>query len=157
MGASIEVLDERVQAGETRGDLLIKPAPLRGGLISKGHVPQLIDEIPILAVMATQTEEGLEIRDAGELRVKESDRISSIARNLRALGAEVEEFPDGMFVPGRQSLRGSLVDSFGDHRIAMAFAIAGILARGETCIEGSECVSVSYPNFFEVLDSMTVR
>jgi 3-phosphoshikimate 1-carboxyvinyltransferase len=157
MGACIEVLDERVQSGETRGDLLVKPAPLKGGLISKRQVPQLIDEIPILAVMATQTQEGLEIRDAGELRVKESDRISSIARNLRALGADVEEFADGMFVPGRQSLRGSLIHTFGDHRIAMAFAIAGFLARGETCIEGSECVSVSFPNFFEMLDSVTIR
>jgi 3-phosphoshikimate 1-carboxyvinyltransferase len=157
MGASIEIVDQRVQSGETKGDLLVKTAPLKGGLISKEQVPQLIDEIPILAVMATRTQEGLEIRDAGELRVKESDRISSIARNLRAFGAHVEEFADGMFVPGRQSLRGSLVDAFGDHRIAMAFAIAGLLASGETCIEGSECVSVSFPNFFEILDSLTVR
>jgi 3-phosphoshikimate 1-carboxyvinyltransferase len=157
MGASIEILDERVQSGEPVGDLLVKPAPLKGGIISKGQVPQVIDEVPILAVMATQTQEGLEIRDASELRVKESDRITSIASNLRALGAAVEEFGDGMFVPGRQSLRGSLVDTFGDHRIAMAFAIAGLVARGETCIEGSECVAVSFPNFFEILDSLTVR
>lgn len=157
MGAFIEVLGQADRSGELAGDLRIRSADLKGGRISGEQIPQVIDEIPILAVLATQTHEGLEIRDAEELRVKESDRIKSIVENLRAMGATVEEFKDGMFVGGRQSLRGSLINSYGDHRIAMAFAIAGLLAHGETVIEGSECVVVSFPNFFKTLTRLTVR
>ena len=156
MGASIETLEQWHRAGEPVGDLRIRSAALKGGKISGEQIPQVIDEIPILAVLATQTHEGLEIRDAEELRIKESDRIKSLVENLRALGATVEEFKDGMFVAGRQSLQGSLINSYGDHRIAMAFAIAGLLAQGETVIEGSECAAVSFPNFFEMLSQLTV-
>ena len=157
MGASIETLDQLQRGGEPAGDLRIRSATLKGGKISGEQIPQVIDEIPILAVLATQTHEGLEIRDAEELRVKESDRIKSLVENLRAMGATVEEFEDGMFVAGRQSLRGSLINSYGDHRIAMAFAIAGLLAQGETVIEGGECAAVSFPEFFETLSRLTVR
>ena len=116
-------------------------------------VANLIDEVPILAVFGTQVEGGIEIRDAGELRVKESDRIASVVENLRRMGADVEEFEDGLKV-GKSDLAGATIDSFGDHRIAMAFAIAGLFAKGETVIGGAECAAVSFPGFFEVLDSV---
>jgi len=158
MGASIEIIRYRTEAGEPVADLRVKSASLRGGgLISGDRIPQLIDEIPILAVLATQTEEGLEIRDAAELRVKESDRIQSIVENLRSMGATVEELQDGMVVTGRQALRGSRIRPHGDHRIAMAFAIAALFAKGETLIEDSECAAVSFPGFFQSLDRVTIR
>src|SRR5205085_10064471 len=121
-------------------------------------VPALIDELPLLAVVGSQVEGGLEIRDARELRVKESDRISAVVENLRAMGAEVEEYEDGLRVGGPTPLRGARVRSFGDHRIAMAFAVAALKADGETYIEGAEeCVAVSFPEFFALLESVTER
>lgn len=119
-------------------------------LVNGGTVANLIDEIPIFAVFGTQIDGGMEIRDAAELRVKESDRISAIVENLRRMGAAVEEFPDGLRVE-RSKLQGAVIDSFGDHRIAMAFAVAGLLARGETEILGAECADISFPGFFEKL------
>ncbi|MEO7539657.1 MAG: 3-phosphoshikimate 1-carboxyvinyltransferase [Pyrinomonadaceae bacterium] len=121
---------------------------LRGDVIAN-----LIDEIPILSVLGTQLEDGLEIRDAGELRVKESDRIESIVVNLRRMGANVTEFQDGFRVE-RCSLKGAKVDSFRDHRIAMAFAVAGLLAEGETEITGAEIADISFPGFFETLEGV---
>jgi 3-phosphoshikimate 1-carboxyvinyltransferase len=125
-------------------------------LIDGAIVANLIDEVPILAVLGTQIEGGLEIRGASELRVKESDRITSIVENLRRMGAPVVEFDDGFRV-GRTELLGAEIDSFGDHRIAMAFAIAGLFAKGETMINGAESAAVSFPRFFETLESVTVR
>jgi 3-phosphoshikimate 1-carboxyvinyltransferase len=154
MGASIEILDSRLQGGEPVADLRVRPAALRGGKIDGAQIPQLIDEVPVLSVLATQSDEGMEIRDAGELRVKESDRIRSIIENLRAMGAQVEEFEDGLAVPGRQRLRGAAIKTYGDHRIAMAFAVAGLVADGETVIEGAECAGVSFPEFFEILETL---
>ena len=154
MGASIEVLDSVLQGGEPVADLRVRPAPLRGGKIGGAQIPQLIDEVPVLSVLATQSEEGMEIRDAGELRVKESDRIRSIIENLRAMGAQVEEFEDGLAIPGRQGLRGAVIKTYGDHRIAMAFAVAGLIAKGETVIEGAECAGVSFPEFFQILETL---
>jgi 3-phosphoshikimate 1-carboxyvinyltransferase len=122
--------------------------------ISGSITAALIDEIPVLAVLGTQLEQGLEIRDAQELRIKESDRIKSVVQNLRTMGAVVEEFPDGLRVEKSQ-LKGAKIDSFGDHRIAMAFAVAGLLAEGETEITGSECVDISYPDFFEALADLS--
>jgi 3-phosphoshikimate 1-carboxyvinyltransferase len=119
-------------------------------------IPNLIDEVPILAILGTQHEKGIEIRDAKELRVKETDRIAAVVENLRRMDAEVEEFEDGFRVR-RSKLRGARVDSFGDHRIAMAFGIAGLLADGETEIDGAECAAVSFPGFFEVLESVVSR
>jgi 5-enolpyruvylshikimate-3-phosphate synthase len=114
----------------------------------------VIDELPVLAVLGTQLEHGLEVRDARELRVKESDRIASVVTNVRKMGADVEEFDDGFRV-ARSKLTGAEVESFGDHRIAMAFAVAGLLADGETTINGAECVDVSFPGFFDVLSEVT--
>jgi 3-phosphoshikimate 1-carboxyvinyltransferase len=154
MGASIEILDSRLQGGESVADLRVRPAALHGGRIGGAQIPQVIDEVPVLSVLATQSEEGMEIRDASELRVKESDRIRSIVENLRAMGAQVEEFEDGLVIPGRQRLQGGVIKTYGDHRIAMAFAVAGLVAEGETQIEGAECAGVSFPGFFETLEEM---
>jgi len=117
----------------------------------------LIDEIPVLAALAPYTSEGIEIRDARELRVKESDRIRTVATNLSRMGARVEEFEDGLRIPGGQKLRGASLDSFGDHRIAMAFAVAALGAEGETEITGAEAAMISYPDFFSVLESLLER
>jgi 3-phosphoshikimate 1-carboxyvinyltransferase len=117
----------------------------------------LIDELPVLAAIAPYTERGIEIKDARELRVKESDRIAVVAKNLRAMGAAVEEREDGLGIPGGQTLRGAKVDSHDDHRIAMAFAVAALRAEGETTILNSDAASVSYPAFFETLESIVVR
>ncbi len=132
------------------GGLDEQEAPL---VIEGPAVADLIDEIPILAVLGTQLANGLEVRDAGELRVKESDRIHSITENLRRMGADVTEFDDGFHVE-RSHLKGAVIDSFGDHRIGMAFAVAGLLAEGETEIIGAECADVSFPGFFETLASV---
>jgi 3-phosphoshikimate 1-carboxyvinyltransferase len=111
----------------------------------------------MLAVLGTRTQKGVRIRDAAELRAKESDRIHAVAVNLRTLGAEVEEYPDGLFVPGRQTLRGGEVDSFGDHRIAMAFAVAGLFAEAPVTIKDPACVAISFPGFFDLLEQVTPR
>ncbi len=117
-------------------------------------IPKLIDELPLLAVVGSQLPGGIEIRDAKELRVKESDRISATVENLRGMGADVEEFEDGLRVAGSMKLRGAKIDPRGDHRIAMAFTVAALLAEGETEIEDAECVAVSFPEFFELLESV---
>ena len=117
----------------------------------------LIDEIPVLAAIAPYTAGGIEIRDARELRVKESDRISAIAANLRALGAQVEEREDGLKIPGGQKLRGAEIDSYGDHRIAMAFAVAALRAEGETRIRQADAARISFPGFFEALEGLLQR
>jgi 3-phosphoshikimate 1-carboxyvinyltransferase len=114
----------------------------------------LIDELPLLAVVGSQLEDGIEIRDAAELRVKESDRITATVQNLRAMGADVEEFEDGLRVNGRTRLHGAEIDPGGDHRIAMAFSIAGLLAEGETEIMNAACVNISFPEFYALLGSV---
>jgi 3-phosphoshikimate 1-carboxyvinyltransferase len=119
-------------------------------------IPQLIDELPLLAIVGTQIG-GIEIRDASELRYKESDRINGIVTNLRAMGAEVQEFSDGLAVDGPQVLHGARLDSFGDHRIAMACSVAALLADGESELVGTESVAVSFPEFFEILETIVKR
>jgi 3-phosphoshikimate 1-carboxyvinyltransferase len=154
MGVDIEVSDQRDQSGEPVADLVVRgTSPLTGRSITKlsgGVIANLIDEIPILAVAGTRLEGGIEIRDAAELRIKESDRIAAVVENLRRMGGSVEEFQDGIRVE-RSNLRGAVVDSFGDHRIAMAFAVAGLFADGETDIVNAECAAVSFPAFFDEL------
>jgi len=151
MGARIrEVIDDFAH-GEPRGVVDIKGAPLRGVTIGGAQIANVIDEIPILAVAAALATGETIISDAQELRVKETDRISAICQNLRAMGAAVEERDDGMKIIGRGGLRGARLQSFGDHRIAMAFAVAGLFATGETIIEDTECVHTSYPGFEETL------
>lgn len=132
-------------------------ARLKGTTISGAEAVALIDEIPALSVLATATEGGIEFSDAAELRVKESDRIATVAANLRAMGAQCTEKPDGLIVPGDQKLHGAVLESFGDHRIAMAFSIAGLIAEGETTIREAECASISYPEFYATLDRIAER
>ena len=117
----------------------------------------MIDELPVLAALGPYTEQGIEIRDARELRVKESDRIAVLAENLRRMGARVEEFPDGLRVDGRTRLHGAELDPAGDHRMAMACAVAALGAEGESRLRDPGCVAVSFPNFFELLDQLTTR
>ena len=155
MGGRVTVVNLEMMNGELIGNLHVEAGGLRGGEIPESAVPGLIDELPVLAVLGTQTEQGLWFRGAGELRVKESDRLAAVAENLRRMGAEVEEFPDGLRVAGRQRLRGAEVDPRDDHRIAMAFAVAGLVAQGDTEIKNSRCVDISFPDFFDTLGRIT--
>jgi 3-phosphoshikimate 1-carboxyvinyltransferase len=157
-GAEIETSDIMESGGEPIGTVVVEGSSgLQSTAVTKkvfgDVIANLIDEIPILAVFGTQVDGGIEIRDAGELRIKESDRIAAVVENLRRMGAEVEEFDDGLRV-GRSNLKGAVINSFGDHRIAMAFAVAGLFAEGETEITGAECAAVSFPSFFERLSSV---
>jgi 3-phosphoshikimate 1-carboxyvinyltransferase len=155
MGGRVTVVNLEMTNGELIGDLHVESSPLRGGEIPESAVPGLIDELPVLAVLGTQTEQGLTFRGAAELRVKESDRLAAVAENLRRMGAEVEEFPDGLRVAGRQTLHGAEIDPHDDHRIAMAFAVAGLAAQGNTLIKRSGCVDISFPDFFATLAKAT--
>jgi 3-phosphoshikimate 1-carboxyvinyltransferase len=154
-GLNLDVDNETEIAGEPRGDLRVRYSPdllqrqlppIRGKLVAS-----LIDEIPVLAVLGSQTAGGLTISDANELRVKESDRISAIVTNLRAMGAEVEEKPDGLIIPRARQLKGADIATRNDHRIAMAFAVAALAARGKTRIHDAECADVSFPGFWDAL------
>jgi 3-phosphoshikimate 1-carboxyvinyltransferase len=151
MGGHIKVVNLEMLNGELLGDLHIESGPIAGGEIPNELVPGLIDELPVLSVLGTQTEQGLTFRGAAELRVKESDRLAAVAQNLRRMGAEAEEFPDGLRLPGRQKLRGAEIDPHADHRIAMAFAIAALVAEGTTVIQDCSCVDISFPGFFDTL------
>jgi 3-phosphoshikimate 1-carboxyvinyltransferase len=156
MGARVDRADETFYLEEPVADLRIRSGGLSGISIAPEDVPSMIDEIPLLAVAATQAEGDTVIRGARELRAKETDRIDAVAKNLSRMGARVETFDDGLVVRGPARLKGAAVDSFGDHRIAMAMAVAALFARGETAIKGSESVAVSYPGFFDDLRRLTV-
>jgi 3-phosphoshikimate 1-carboxyvinyltransferase len=151
LGLRTLMLDAEDRHGELTGTLRALGGKLRGTIIDGADTAALIDELPVLAAIGPYTEDGIEIRDARELRVKESDRIAAVASNLRAMGARVEEREDGLLVPGGQTLHGAEIESHGDHRIAMAFAIAALRAEGETLIHGAEAARISYPEFFTVL------
>jgi len=151
MGLKVAVAQLEEHHGELVGIVEARGATWKGGTIAGADSAALIDEIPVLAAVAPYTENGIEVRDAKELRVKESDRIAACAANLRKMGAQVEERPDGLRIPGGQRLHGAELESFGDHRIAMAFAVAALRAEGETKILGADAAGVSYPSFFEDL------
>jgi 3-phosphoshikimate 1-carboxyvinyltransferase len=151
MGAKIRIPQLESQNGELIGDIVVEYSELRGGTVSGAVTAALIDEIPVLAVLGAATRDGLTVKDASELRVKETDRIQTVVENLRRLGVEAEEFPDGLKVPGRQKFRAGEFDSFGDHRIAMAFAVAALRADGESTIRGADAASVSFPEFWDTL------
>src|SRR5262249_17350587 len=138
--------------GELVGEIEVEYSALAGGTIEGPLTAALIDEIPVLAGLGAASEKGLTVRGATELRIKETDRIRTAGENLRRLGVTAEELPDGMMVPGRQKFRAAQFDSFGDHRIAMAFAVAALAADGESVIEGAEAASVSFPEFWETLE-----
>ncbi|HET9321076.1 MAG TPA: 3-phosphoshikimate 1-carboxyvinyltransferase, partial [Bryobacteraceae bacterium] len=155
MGASVKILGVEEKNGELVGQISVKSSRLRGGVIEKETTAALIDEIPVLAVLGAASEEGLTVRDAAELRIKETDRIATIAENLRRMGIQPEETPDGIRIPGRQRFRAATLDSFGDHRIAMAFSIAALIADGPCTVRGAEAASVSFPEFFQILRQVT--
>lgn len=154
MGAHVREIIEQVEEGEQRGSVEIRGTRLKGTMIQGREIPNVIDEIPILAVAAALANGTTIISDAKELRVKETDRLAAIATNLRAMGAEVTENEDGLEIFGGAPLKGTKLQSFGDHRIAMAFAIAGMFAEGETTIEDVDCVATSYPGFDKTLEQM---
>ncbi|HUX47218.1 MAG TPA: 3-phosphoshikimate 1-carboxyvinyltransferase [Desulfosporosinus sp.] len=151
MGADIELIDVSEICGEPRATLCVRPTKLKGIEIGGDMIPRLIDEIPILAVAASLAEGETVIRDAAELRVKETDRIRTVAEGLNALGAKVEELPDGLRILGQPSLRGGQVSSLGDHRLAMAWAIAGMLSKEGVSVEDMAAADVSYPDFLTVI------
>jgi len=163
LGAEIESERIRDECNEVlgtirvRGGLDVQAAPSTEERISVrgAQIPALIDELPLLAVVGTQLKGGIEIRDAAELRVKETDRIAATVRNLRSMGAEVEEYPDGLTVNGPARLRGAIIEPDGDHRIAMAFTLAALIAEGDSEIVDSDCVNVSFPEFFVLLAGVT--
>jgi len=157
LGARINVINIEDHHGELVGAVKIEHGPLTGLNISGAHSAALIDEIPVLAAIAPFTRDGIEIHDARELRVKESDRIATVTRNLRAMGASVEEFEDGLFVPVGQELHAAEIDPAHDHRIAMAFAIAALRAEGDTLIRNAECAAISFPEFYDLLDKVAER
>jgi 3-phosphoshikimate 1-carboxyvinyltransferase len=162
-GIDVAVANEGESSGEPSGDLRVRgQQALKNGnattlTINGTIIPQLIDELPLLAVIGSQLPGGVEIRNARELRVKESDRIAATAAGLRAMACNVEEFDDGLRVGGPSKLRGAKIDSHGDHRIAMSFTVAGLIAEGDTEIVGADCVAVSFPEFFDLLESVTER
>jgi 3-phosphoshikimate 1-carboxyvinyltransferase len=159
LGAKFRVLTVEETHGEMIGTVQVNVAPggLKGADISGALSAQLIDELPVLAAIAPYTRDGIRIRDAKELRVKESDRIALVVQNLKAMGAQVTEYEDGMDVPGNQQLHGAQIDSGSDHRIAMAFSIAALRASGETEIHGAEAAAISFPEFFTYLDALAQR
>jgi 3-phosphoshikimate 1-carboxyvinyltransferase len=156
MGACVAVEDERTWGCEPVADIVVRSSHLRGTVIEGALIPRLVDEVPALAVAACLAEGETDIHDAGELRVKESDRIRATARELRRLGARIQEQPDGMVIRGVEGLRGATCGSHGDHRLAMTLAVAGLLAAGETTIAGAEAVAISYSGFWDDLDKVAL-
>jgi 3-phosphoshikimate 1-carboxyvinyltransferase len=157
LGARISVINLDNRHGELVGTVKIEYGTLKGATIQGPQSVALIDELPVLAAIAPYTRDGIEIRNAKELRVKESDRIVLVAKNLRAMGAECEEREDGLRVPGQQKLHGAEIDSGGDHRIAMAFTVAALGAEGESTINGAESARISFPEFFNMLEGVVER
>ncbi len=155
MGLDFSTHSTGKQGGEAVADLLIRGSSLRSVSVGTELVPAMVDELPLLAVVATRASGTTEIRGASELRVKECDRIAAVAEGLRAMGAEVTEHDDGWTIPGGQVLHSAVVDSHGDHRIAMAMAVAGLVADGPVEIKGSDCVAISYPDFFDHLKTLS--
>ncbi len=154
MGADLTLCNEHISGGEPVADILVKHSTLHGCVIEGDIIPRLIDEIPMIAVMAALAEGRTVIRDAAELKVKESDRIAIVTKNLLAMGADITATEDGFIIEGKETLQGASIECEADHRIAMSFAIAGLCAHGDTMIKDGQCVSVSFPSFFHDLDSL---
>ncbi len=155
MGAQVKVLDLTQVGGELIGDIQVRSARVKGGVLEKAQTAALIDEIPVLAVLGAASENGLIVRDAAELRVKETDRIATVAENFGRMGIKIDVKPDGFEVPGKQKFHAAELDSFGDHRIAMALSVAALAADGPCTIHNSEAASVSFPEFYDTLRRIT--
>lgn len=156
MGAEVKIENLREINAEPLADVIVKSGDLKGTVIEGEMIPRLIDEIPVIAVLATQADGETVIRDARELKVKESNRIDTMVNELRKMGADIEPLEDGMVIRGRKKLQGAVCKTYGDHRVGMAMAIASLAAEGETTIEGAECITVSFPGFFDVLKQLSV-
>jgi len=154
MGAGMDCLKTWDEAGETIGKLKVFHQTLNAITITKDDVPGLIDELPIIAILATQAKGRTEIRDAEELRVKESDRIHAVCKNLKKMGADIKEQKDGFIINGPTPLNGAEIETFHDHRIAMAFTIAGLISEGDVVLDHPECASISYPEFYDELERL---
>ena len=154
MGVKIDVVSSWNETGESVKNIKVKSSTLEAIKIGKEKISGLIDEIPILSIIATQAMGTTEIRDAKELRVKESDRIKSIIFNLKNMGASVEEYDDGFSIHGPTPLKGAKIKTYNDHRIAMAFTVAGLIAKGTTTLDNPKCVEISFPDFFKLLESV---
>jgi len=154
-GAKLQVMNLVEVSGELVGDLLVTGREVKGGIISGATTAALIDEIPVLSILGAVSRDGLVVKDARELRVKETDRIATVAENMQRMGVAVEVFEDGFRIPGKQRFKAATVDSLGDHRIAMAFAVAGLAADGETRVDNAEAASVSFPEFYATLRQIT--
>jgi 3-phosphoshikimate 1-carboxyvinyltransferase len=150
-GAKIRIAQVARAKGEIIGTLSVSYAPVLGGIIEGATTAALIDEIPVLAILGAASKNGITVKDAAELRVKETDRIATLADNLQRMGVSIEVFPDGFHIPGGQSFQGATTDSFGDHRIAMACAVAGLIAKTPVTVENAEAASVSFPEFYAIL------
>ena len=155
MGAQIEI-EITHETPEPVGNIKLQSGGLKGVRIEPSEIPAMIDELPLLAVLATQAKGVTEVLGAEELRFKETDRIEAVATNLRLMGANIETRADGFLIEGPQKLRGAILDSFHDHRIAMAFSMAALIAEGQSLIQNADCVAISYPDFFETLESLTL-
>jgi 3-phosphoshikimate 1-carboxyvinyltransferase len=157
MGVEIALENEREESGEPMADVTIRASGLRGVGVVGDTVVRMIDEFPVLAVAATQAHGTTYVRDAAELRVKETDRIAAIVSELRTLGAHIDPLPDGFIIQGPTPLHGTTVDSHGDHRLAMALAVAGLVAKGETIVENTACIDDSFPGFVELMEKLTTN
>lgn len=157
IGAKIKIDNLREINSEPVGEIEVRNSDLKGTEILPDEIPGLIDEIPLLAVVACLAEGKTTIRGAQELRIKETDRLKAVASELKKLGADIKELPDGLEISGPAKLKGALVESFGDHRMAMSLAVAGLVTLGETVIENSQAADISFPNFFETLDHLTQK
>ena len=156
MNGNLEILDKRFVGGEVVGDILVKYSPnLNATTIDKEIIPRLIDEIPVIAVLATQCEGTTIIKDAHELKVKESNRIKAVVDNLQKMGADIEELEDGMIIKGKSKLKGAYIETFKDHRIAMSFSIANLISESEVTLDNSLCVDISFPGYFDLLKYLT--
>ena len=156
MGADIETVSQTIEGGESRADLLVRYSHLKGTVIEGDIIPTLIDEIPMIAIMAAFADGQTVIRDAAELKVKETNRIDTVTAGLKAMGAVITPTDDGMIIEGSGHLNGASIQSYLDHRIAMAFSVAGLASDGETQIVDSQCVDVSYPEFYATLNSVSI-
>ncbi len=154
MGAELALDNEREQGNEPIADVTVRASDLVGVKVRGDTVVRMIDEFPVLAVAATQARGTTVVREAAELRVKETDRIAATVAELRALGARIEPLPDGFVVEGPSPLHSAVVDSHGDHRLAMALAVAGLIAKGEVVIENAECIDDSFPGFMELMQKL---
>lgn len=155
MNGNFEVIDKRLVGGELVGDLVVRYcANLIGTTISSHLIPRLIDEIPVIAVLATQAEGETIIKDAKELKVKESNRIKAVVDNLKSMGADIEELEDGMVIKGKNKLKGANIKTFNDHRIAMAFSVASLVSEGKTILDNTSCIDISFPGYYKLIDNL---